>query len=46
VKLYREIKGRFEEILLPRLLVDTTDGVESTLAPAAAYLADGGGKET
>jgi predicted kinase len=46
VNLYREMKGRFAEILLPHLLVDTTDGVESTLAAAAAYLADGGLKET
>jgi predicted kinase len=38
VGLYREIKARFEAILLPHLVVDTTDGVEPMVKQVATIL--------
>ena len=39
--LYRRIKQHFEPILLPKLGVDTTLGVDRELAAVEGYLADG-----
>jgi predicted kinase len=38
VKLYREIKARFEEIVLPSLAVDTTGEVDAVAEQAANYV--------
>jgi predicted kinase len=38
VKLYREIRAQFEEILLPHLMIDTTNGVDSIVNRVAEDL--------